>query len=85
VKTFKVHLEDDIFVGTGQEIMEFVKTKSFFDKSDLTLQEWVKEVQSNTFRLYGIGTNVDYNLPIEAQCEQLVEQLIKKGLIREVK
>lgn len=85
MRKFKVHLEDNEFEGTGKEIIEFVKTKSFVDKSHLDLKEWVKELQQNVWRLYGIGVHVDDKLPIDEQCEILVEQLIDKRLIVEIK
>lgn len=80
MKEYEVLVDGLKVKNTAIQIVYLLKDKSFL-YSDSDLNNFIQGVQQNIWRLYNLSVHIDKDLPIEKQCEVLVEQLIKYELL----
>lgn len=80
MKTYKVIVENTPVTGTAEVIINILREKSLL-YTQLSSEEFIKEIQRNIWKLFGIGINIDISLTYEEQCESLVDQLIHHKLL----
>ena len=80
MKEYKIMIDNREIKGTGIEITKALKEKSFM-YNEMSMEEFIEQIQFNTWKLYGIGISINKNESLEKQCESLVEQLINNGLL----
>lgn len=76
---YRVMIENNVVTGTSEEILIKLKNKSFFQQCS-SLNEFIKKIQQDIWRLYGIGIQIDHNKSNIGN--QIVDQLIHFGLLR---
>lgn len=81
-KTYNVILEDKKITGTAEELVAEFRERRFFKDREWTIEEFVKQIQQDVWRLYGLSITIDDDAPLHEKCEALVEQLIGHGLLR---
>jgi hypothetical protein len=79
-KQYNVFVEGRKIQDTAKSIIQFLFSKRF-EATKITLEDFVKEIQQNIWRLFGIGIQVNHEAPLNKRCEQLMEQLISNRLI----
>lgn len=80
---YKVRLGDEIIEGTAVQIIEAARKERFLG-TDITLVDFVREIQENVWRLYGKGIQINHEDSVNHRCQQLVNQLIHLGLLQKV-
>lgn len=80
---YKVRLEEQIIEGTAVDIIKVVRGKRFLG-DNISLNDFIREIQENVWRLYGKPLQINYEDRINHQCQQLVDQLINLGLLQQV-
>lgn len=76
--TYKVLIENKPFIGSAEEILKTLNNKSFFNKCN-SLSEFIKKVQNDIWRLYGIGIQINDE---KNASNQLIEQLLHFHLLK---
>ena len=80
MKTYKVIIEGTLVINTANVIVDILREKSFL-YNNVNTEDFIKELMRNIWKLFGIGIIIDTSLPVDKQCEQLVEQLIIHKLL----
>lgn len=75
---YNVMIENKNFKGTAVEILNKLKSLSFFHTCN-TLGEFIIKVQHDIWRLYGIGIQIKHD---QTAPDQLIEQLLHFDLLK---
>lgn len=78
--TYNVMIENKPTTGTAEEILYTLKDKSFFNRCN-TINEFIRKVQQDIWRLYGIGIHINDD---KTAPDQLIRQLLHFNLLRPV-
>lgn len=78
--TYNVLIENKPTNGTAEEILNVLRDKSFFNRCN-TIGEFIRKIQHDIWRLYGIGIHIDDD---KTAPDQLIKQLLHFDLLRPV-
>lgn len=79
-KIYKVFIDGEFVEGNAFSIIKLLKNKSFLN-SELSIDDFIKEIQYNIWKLFAIGIDINNNLNTYDKCESLVKKLIKHKLL----
>jgi hypothetical protein len=81
MKTYSVNIDNAILTGNALQILNYMKA-SRFSQEPVDLNQFMKEICQNVWKLFLIGVSFNENATIPEKCEELLDQLIHHRLIR---